>query len=180
MKIYTKAGDKGETAIIGGKILSKSHTKIEAFGDVDELNAHLGLILAFMKGTNTSVLESAQNCLFVIGSMLASEYEKPTHGLSLPLEAVTRIENAIDEMQTLLPTMTHFILPGGSAEVAQIHLARCVCRRAERAIVRLQEMEKVNETILQYLNRLSDYLFVLARYQASQTGVREIKWLGNI
>lgn len=180
MKIYTKAGDKGETSIIGGRKLSKAHIKIEAFGQVDELNAHLGLILCFVDLVNAKLLKDVQNALFVIGSILASEIEQSTRRLPvLRYEEVGDLENAIDSMELTLQPMTNFILPGGSIEVAQIHLARCVCRRAERTVVHLNEIESVNDLVCQYLNRLSDYLFVLARYHASKSNVEEIKWIAK-
>ena len=178
MKIYTKTGDKGSTSLFGGSRLSKSHIRIESYGNIDELNSHIGLVrdLVVLEEINIE-LTDIQRSLFTIGSHLAADPSK--ENLWLPdfdLNDITLLENLIDKMQSELKPLTHFILPGGHLSVSHCHIARCVCRRAERRVVQLSELEKVDHHILQFLNRLSDYLFVLSRYIALQEGVTETKW----
>lgn len=179
-RIYTKTGDKGQTALIGGRKVSKAHGRIEAYGTVDELNAFLGLARdqIINQGSRAALLE-IQNRLFVIGSTLATETEKETK-MELPsLEPgdISFLETAIDTMDEKLPPMRNFILPGGSTAISTLHIARTVCRRAERNIVALREQgENLEELVLIYLNRLSDYLFMLARYTAMEAGIEEIPW----
>ncbi len=177
MKIYTKKGDRGETSLIGGDRVPKHHIRIEAYGTIDELNSHIGILRSFVSDEiNTNVLPEIQDRLFTIGSLLASA---PGSKMVLPdLKASDSVllENSIDRMNEVLPPLRSFVLPAGSIEVAQCHVARCVCRRAERLIVHLNEMEVLDAEILVYINRLSDYLFVLGRFVALKSGVEEVSW----
>ena len=180
MKIYTKTGDKGKTSLIGGTKVFKSDLRIEAYGTVDELNSYIGLCLDHLKAHNTNnVLAEIQDRLFTIGSALACDPDKETK-LKIPdlHEAdVELLEKEIDKMNEVLPVMKSFILPGGHIAVSTLHIARCVCRRAERCCVRMQKKEvEVEPLIIKYLNRLSDYLFVLARFAAQQIDAKEIPW----
>ena len=186
MKIYTKTGDKGTTALFGGTRVSKNHLRIESYGTVDELNSYIGLIKDQAIDNQTKhILVKIQNDLFTLGSMLATPSEKETlkngkERLNIPKitsESVTYLENTIDEINATLPEMTHFILPGGHTTLSYCHIARCVCRRAERLSVSLHEQEEVNPIILTYLNRLSDFLFMLARKLSKYLSVQEIKWI---
>ncbi len=180
IKIYTRVGDKGTTSLLGGAKVPKSHLRIEAYGTVDELNSHLGLCRDLLTDdASRSLLKEIQDRLFTIGSNLAYEPEKGTR-FNLPdllASDVELLEKEIDRMETVLPEMKHFILPGGHPMVSQLHIARCVSRRAERCCVRLQEEgQELAPLILPYLNRLSDYLFVLARYTGHQNHAEEIPW----
>ncbi len=177
-KIYTKTGDKGETSILGGKRLQKHHIRIEAYGTVDELNAHLGLLADTIPDQNqVALLRSVQQLLFTIGANLASDPEKKiSHDIDLFPSDIEQLELAIDGMETELPPLKNFILPGGHAYVSYCHLARTVCRRAERTVVALSQNSEVNQLVIQYLNRLSDYLFVLARKTAKDLEVKEVVW----
>jgi len=179
MKIYTKTGDAGETGLFGGTRLPKSHYRIQAYGDVDELNSWVGYIRDGLASIlPTPLLTDIQDRLFTMGSHLAADPGK--NNLSLPpFEASNEqdLESAIDAMEAELPPMKHFILPGGHVLVAQIHIARTVCRRAERSIVALHGMEPVSVEILKYINRLSDYLFVLSRFAAKHLEAKEIPWI---
>ncbi|HEU4574220.1 MAG TPA: cob(I)yrinic acid a,c-diamide adenosyltransferase [Chitinophagaceae bacterium] len=180
MKIYTKTGDKGTTSLIGGTKVPKSHLRIEAYGTVDELNAHIGLcrdILADEKSRKT--LLEIQDRLFTIGSSLACDpIKEPKLRLPDLKEAdISLLENEMDKMDEVLPPMKNFVLPGGHPTISQLHIARCVCRRAERCCVRLElESLEVEHIILKYLNRLSDYLFVLSRYATHLLQSEEIPW----
>ncbi len=180
MKIYTKTGDKGSTSLIGGTKVSKAHLRIEAYGTVDELNSYIGLCRDHIKDADSrAVLLETQDRLFTVGSALACDPEKETK-LKIPdlhEEDITLLEKAIDKMHEVLPPMKSFILPGGLIAASHLHVARCVCRRAERQVVRLSEESHEVEIIIQkYLNRLSDYLFVLARYVAFLEKAEEIPW----
>jgi cob(I)alamin adenosyltransferase len=186
MKIYTKTGDKGTTALFGGTRVKKYTLRIESYGTVDELNSYIGLIKD--QDIATSVKESllkVQNELFTLGAMLATPPEKETlksgkERLNIPKideNSILFLENEIDEMDAELPQMTHFILPGGHQAVSFCHVARCVCRRAERLSVELNDQEAINSDVLKYLNRLSDYLFVLARKLALDLKIAEHKWI---
>ena len=173
MKIYTKTGDKGETSLLGGTRVSKAHQKLEAYGTVDELNSTIGLIAA-MNPVHQNFLLNIQHKLFNIGSELAAEKD-----LSFPLPELTEeeinvLEKEIDRLNEKLPKLKNFILPGGSVISAHTQIARCVCRRAERNVVGLNESKYT--TIIGYLNRLSDYLFVVSRDFLRLEGVKEIKW----
>jgi cob(I)alamin adenosyltransferase len=174
MKIYTKTGDGGTTGLFSGRRVSKADARVEAYGTVDELNACLGLLLAHLPeggGGARVQLHDQQHHLFALGAALADD--RPEINFELPENAVSQLETWIDTMNEGLPRMTHFILPGGSKTVAYAHLCRTVCRRAERRTV---EWEGAPEGAIQYLNRLSDYLFVLARYLGMKEGVEEVKW----
>lgn len=179
MKIYTKGGDKGKTSLLGGKRVSKSDMRIEAYGTVDELNAQIGLLKDYdISADLKASLLKIQHDLFKIGSILACEVDPDQYNLSLIKDSdIIEIEKLIDEMEGKLPVLKNFILPGGDIAVSQCHIARCVCRRAERYIVLLSKEEVVQEVIIMYLNRLSDYLFVLARRIGHDKGVKEINWI---
>lgn len=186
MKIYTKTGDKGTTALFGGTRVKKYNLRIESYGTVDELNSYIGLIKdQEIDETTKSSLLNIQNELFTLGAMLATPPEKETlksgkERLSIPkvsTNSIEFLEQQIDNMDAELPQMTHFILPGGHQAVSFCHIARCVCRRAERLCVELNDNEPINQDILRYLNRLSDYLFTLARKLTKDLEVEEIKWI---
>lgn len=180
MKIYTKTGDKGTTSLFGGTRVPKHHLKVETYGTIDELNANLGLLKDVIENEkHQSFLLEIQHQLFVIGSVLATESDKKERLKiqSIQIQDTERIEQVIDELNESLPPMTHFILPGGHPTVSYCHIARCVCRRAERMVTQLNESEVVDEIIIQFLNRLSDYLFVLSRKLAQELQVEEIKWM---
>jgi cob(I)alamin adenosyltransferase len=179
MKIYTKTGDKGSTSLIGGTRVPKHHIRIESYGTVDELNSYIGLINdQEIPQECKQILNETQDRLFTIGSHLASDPLKSKMVLpNLSYDDVLLLENEIDRMNTHLSEMRNFILPGGHTIVSYCHIARCVCRRAERNVIHLNETETVNEVILQYLNRLSDYLFVLARFILHIKNIEEIKWI---
>ncbi len=187
MKIYTKTGDQGETSLFGGGRVKKSHMRIAAYGTVDELNSHLGLVRDHLSDPGLQdKLIFIQNKLFSMGSMLATPPDKKKlksgkDRLQIELigdKDILFLENEIDLMNEELSPMTHFILPGGHPVVSFCHVARCVCRRTERIVVALKENEGVEETILVFLNRLSDYLFVLARKLSKDKGAEEIPWKG--
>jgi cob(I)alamin adenosyltransferase len=180
-KIYTKTGDKGETSLIGGTRLPKQHLRIEAYGTVDELNSHIGLVRDACEGRPYyALLLSIQDRLFTMGSQLAADPEKNKMVLpKLAEEDLEVLEKAMDDMDAVLPPMKHFVLPGGHVNVSWCHIARCVCRRAERAVLRLAEDEKVDEIHAKYLNRLSDYLFMLSRQLSKDLGAQEIPWIAK-
>lgn len=179
-KIYTKTGDKGTTSLIGGTKVPKSHLRIEAYGTVDELSSWVGLCKDLLTTPREKdILQEVQDRLFTLNSSLACDPVKEPK-LRIPdlLDSdVTLLEKEIDRMNEVMPAMKNFIVTGGHPVVSQIHIARCVCRRAERCCVRLEiENEEVEPIVLIYLNRLSDYLFVLGRYVAHQLNVPEIPW----
>ncbi len=179
MKIYTKTGDKGTTALFGGGRVTKTHPRVEAYGAVDELNAAVGMARAH--GTDDQIdkwLERIQNQLFHLGADLATPLDaKNDHVVRVNAGMVKWLEQKIDEMDTELPALENFILPGGSLAAAQLHVARTVCRRTERLVAALQEEEKIGEHALPYLNRLSDWLFMLARRVNMRAGIPEAQWL---
>ncbi|HJT74013.1 MAG TPA: cob(I)yrinic acid a,c-diamide adenosyltransferase [Chitinophaga sp.] len=179
-RIYTKTGDKGKTALIGGTKVPKSDLRIDAYGTVDELNSYIGLVSDYLEDKATiALLREIQDRLFTIGASLACDPEKDTkmHIPDLLPADVTLLENNIDKMNDILPEMKAFILPGGHVAVSTCHVARCVCRRAERLCVGLQEQNQfIDPLVLQYMNRLSDYLFVLSRWIGHQLNVPEIAW----
>ena len=186
MKIYTKTGDKGTTALFGGTRVPKHHIRIESYGTVDELNSHLGLIRdQNINNHYKRILEKIQDRLFTLGAILATDPEKAIlksgkERLNIPKISESDIhllENEIDTMNDALPPMTHFILPGGHQTVSFCHIARCVCRRAERNATALYEIAPFEEHALTYLNRLSDYLFVLARKLSNDLQAEEVKWI---
>ncbi len=183
-KIYTKTGDSGKTSLIGGTKVSKGHIRIESYGTVDELNSHVGLCIDLQ--TDAAVknqLLEVQDRLFTIGSSLACDPEKAP-GMKMPdlnEEDVKMLEQAIDDMTAVLPAMKSFILPGGHPAVSHLHIARCVCRRAERLCVHMDNDSLfVHPLVIIYLNRLSDYLFMLARFTAMQLGVPETPWRARV
>ena len=181
-KIYTKTGDKGQTSLIGGTRLPKHHIRIEAYGTVDELNSFVGLVRDSISEKELfDLLIEIQDRLFTIGSLLAADPEKNKMQLPQLNESdVVLLEKAIDKMNETLPEMKSFVLPGGHPTVSHCHIARCVCRRAERAVLKLAENEKVDELIYKYLNRLSDYLFVLSRKLTKDFKANEIPWKARL
>lgn len=179
-KIYTKTGDKGETGLFGGKRLPKYHLRIEAYGTVDELNAHLGLVRDSLADEATrDFLKEIQDRLFTIGANLASDPDKAMSTPDLLDTDIEALEQQMDQMDEHLPPLKNFILPGGHPSVSYCHIARTVCRRAERQVVALAANEPVEEILLRYLNRLSDYLFVLSRKMAQDLGVEEVSWFAR-
>ena len=183
-KIYTKTGDLGMTSLIGGTKVAKSDTRIEAYGTVDELNSYIGLTSDHISQDHSkSMLKEIQDRLFTIGSSLACDpYKEPLMKIPDLKEAdVVLLENEIDAMNEILPPMKSFILPGGHMAVSTAHVARCICRRAERICVNMQELDLfVDPLVIKYLNRLSDYLFVLARYIGHVLQVPEIVWKARV
>jgi len=186
MKIYTKTGDKGTTALFGGTRVPKHHIRIDSYGTVDELNSHLGLIRdQNINNHYKDVLIDIQDRLFTVGAILATDPEKATlkngkDRLNIPKiseEDIERLEQEMDTMNESLPPMTHFVLPGGHQTVSFCHIARCVCRRAERLASALNDLEPFQPESLKYLNRLSDYLFVLARKLSFDLQAEEVKWI---
>ncbi|SDF09941.1 cob(I)alamin adenosyltransferase [Pricia antarctica] len=186
MKIYTKTGDDGTTGLIGGTRVKKHHIRIESYGTIDELNSWLGLIRdQEIDASIKDVLTKIQKKLFIIGAILATDPEKALlkNGKKrLNIAEVTKadirfLENEIDKMDASLPQMTHFILPGGHTTVSYCHIARTVCRRAERMCTLLQDNAPFHTTVLQYINRLSDFLFVLARKLSLELQAVEIQWI---
>jgi cob(I)alamin adenosyltransferase len=178
MKIYTKTGDRGETSLFGGERVPKYHYRIEAYGTVDELNSTIGLIRdqAIDEATFNILLE-VQDRLFTLGSNLATDpSNKKVKTPQLNKSDIELLEKEIDKMNEILPEMRSFVLPGGHPTVSYCHIARCVCRRAERLVVFLSEKEPINEDIIIYLNRLSDYLFVLSRKFTQDFKANEIPW----
>ncbi len=184
MKIYTKAGDTGETALIGGRRVSKADLRIDTYGTVDELNSWVGLVRdQAVNAGRKDLLKEIQDRLFTIGSELATDPEKaPKRAMPVIVpEDVVLLEQAMDEMDAQLPELRAFVLPGGHEAVSFCHLARTVCRRAERLVITLnnessQSAATVDALVLQYLNRLSDYLFVLSRAMAQELGAEEVAW----
>ena len=184
LKIYTKTGDLGLTSLIGGTKVPKSHIRIECYGTVDELNSFIGMLNDHLRDDHSKkILKEIQDRLFTIGSALACDPAKEPK-MKLPdlrEEDVALLEREIDNMNETLPEMKSFILPGGSMAVSAAHIARCVCRRAERHCVAMQEQEMfIGPLIIKYLNRLSDHLFVMARYIGHMDGVGEIEWKPRI
>ncbi|HRW99026.1 MAG TPA: cob(I)yrinic acid a,c-diamide adenosyltransferase [Cyclobacteriaceae bacterium] len=178
MKIYTKTGDAGSTGLFGGRRVSKADLRIETYGTIDELNSYIGLLRDQEVNIHrTGFIINIQDRLFTIGSILATEPGNTKVKIpSLSQEDVTLLEKEIDVMDSQLEPMKSFVLPGGHPSVSYGHIARTVCRRAERLVIRLHELEKVDELVLQYLNRLSDYLFVLCRMMAKELGVTDVPW----
>jgi len=182
MKIYTKVGDDGSTSLFGGERVSKSNDRVEAYGSLDELNSFVGVLMEFVQDESIlSDLEIIQNKLFNIGSHLATIDEKYEQYLpALNEDMVNMLEERIDLMSDMLPVMKEFILPGGSKAVAFCHVARTQCRKVERNVVRLSDQDRKLERIIIYLNRLSDYFFVLARFLLHKDGIKEKNWNKNI
>ena len=186
MKIYTKTGDAGTTALFGGTRVPKHNIRIESYGTVDELNSYLGLIRTQEIDLHSKkILAHIQDRLFTLGAILATDPAKATlkngkerqKKKKIDAEDITLLETEMDKMNDVLPAMTHFILPGGNTTVSYCHIARTVCRRAERRTTLLNENEPIDEQVLIYLNRLSDYLFVLARKLSKDTNAEETQWI---
>ena len=179
MKIYTKSGDAGKTSLVEGTRISKAHDRIEAYGTVDELNSFIGLLADQAELLSyRSLLKEVQDRLFVIGANLASDPEKRAVRIPPVQEKdIESLEKAMDAMDAVLPELRHFVLPGGHQAVSLCHVARTVCRRAERGVIRLAEGEEVPDKIVPFLNRLSDYFFVLSRKVCLDLGLEEQKWL---
>ncbi len=178
MKIYTKTGDKGLTSLFGGKRVDKDNLRIEAYGTVDELNSVLGIAISETNNEKIcSTLTELQNELFVLGSDLAAPHSnKDDYITRVDLAMAERLEKLIDEFSTDLPELKYFILPGGTKTASQLHLARTVCRRAERTVVTLNKSVDIGDAIVVYLNRLSDFLFVLARYANKIENTPDVRW----
>tara|TARA_R110002050_G_scaffold267266_1_gene408846 strand:+ start:23807 stop:24379 length:573 start_codon:yes stop_codon:yes gene_type:complete len=186
MKIYTKTGDKGTTALFGGTRVAKHHIRIESYGTVDEVNSWIGLIRdQEIANHHKEILTVIQDKLFTIGAVLATDPKKAIlkNGKerlninNINASDIALLENEMDVMDSELPSMTHFILPGGHTIVSYCHITRTVCRRAERLASHLNDLEPFEENVLSYLNRLSDYLFMLSRKLSSDLGAKEIKWI---
>jgi len=179
VKIYTRTGDKGETGLLGGVRVKKHDPRIEAYGTVDELNAVLGVVRAEQPSLRVDqILEHVQNELFAVGAELATPTSAGAHFGRVEESHVARLEEMIDLCEAELAPLKNFILPGGCPTAAQLHLARTVCRRAERLVVALAETAAVSSHIVVYLNRLSDLLFVLARFENARASVADVKWSG--
>lgn len=180
MKIYTKTGDDGETGLFGGTRVSKASLRVETYGDVDELNSALGLArLHRIDDARDALLGAIQSELFNLGAELAAKEGKATGVPAIDDSEVARLERAIDEAEAELEPLTTFVLPGGSSGAAHLHLARTICRRAERKLVALSQEVTVRQPLLRYLNRLSDLLFVLARLANHRTGHPDTPWEGR-
>lgn len=186
MKVYTKTGDKGTTSLFGGTRVPKHHLRIESYGTVDELNSYIGLIRdQDINPAYKAILIEIQDRLFTVGAIMATPPEKEVLKNGQQRLNINRISNQdielleteIDAMDAELPQMTHFVLPGGHTTVSYCHVTRCVCRRAERLATHLNELEPLDEQVLTYLNRLSDYLFVLARKLSHDLNAEEVKWI---
>ncbi|UOG73891.1 cob(I)yrinic acid a,c-diamide adenosyltransferase [Hymenobacter tibetensis] len=179
MKIYTKTGDKGLTSLIGGTRVPKSSLRIDCYGTVDELNSYIGLLRdQDVNASHRGLLKEIQDRLFTIGASLASDPEKSKMKIpDLHDTDVTLLEEEMDRMNAQLPELRVFVLPGGHQSVSFAHVARCVCRRAERLVIHLREDSFVADLVVMYLNRLSDYLFVLSRQMAHDLGAEEVTWL---
>ncbi|MDE2636748.1 MAG: cob(I)yrinic acid a,c-diamide adenosyltransferase [Chloroflexota bacterium] len=178
MKIYTKTGDSGETSLFGGGRVSKHHLRVEAYGTIDEVNSHLGLARAAGPSQQGDLwLEKVQNQLFHLGSDLATPLDAKTDRVARITERdIAWLENTIDRMSAELAPLQNFILPGGAQAAAHLQVARAVCRRAERLITALGNSEEISEHAMPYVNRLSDWLFTLARYENTKAGESESKW----
>ena len=182
MKIYTKTGDKGQTSLVGGTRVSKTELRIEAYGTVDELNSYVGLVRdQAVNNDRKDILKEIQDRLFTIGSILASEPEQTKKRIpDLHENDIELLEKEMDRMDESLEPMRFFILPGGHQSVSFGHLARTVCRRAERVVIRLSQETEVDDLVIRYLNRLSDYLFVLCRMMIKDLNTEEISWKPRI
>ena len=175
MKIYTRTGDSGQTSLVGGKRVPKTHPRLEAYGTVDELSSHLGLLSSLLTDEHhRDVILSVQQTLFDLSAILATEAESKWQPEPLPASLVEGLEAEIDALQQKVPVMRAFIIPGGSQAASQAHVCRTVCRRAERCILALTEEIEVSAEVLRYVNRLSDYLFVLARHLNVSKGIQEV------
>ncbi len=180
MKIYTKTGDEGTTSLYGGKRIAKDDLRIEAYGTVDELNSFIGLLFAsFQDVDQQAILTEIQNRLFTIGAALATDPDKPNTSSDVHTNDIEVLEAAMDNMDQLLPPLHNFILPGGNLAIAYAHVCRTVCRRAERRVISLASESTVDQNIIIYLNRLSDYFFILSRYLSHIHQVAEIPWIAR-
>lgn len=178
MKIYTKKGDSGNTSLFGGQRVSKSSKRIDAYGTVDELNSILGMATSFgLSEKGGRFVETVQQQLFVLGADLATPASKDVRINRISHDEVKYLENAIDEMEEDLEPLKNFVLPGGSQTGSTLHFARTICRRAERITVECRHEEEISEVAIMYINRLSDFLFVLARYENKKAGDRETPWI---
>jgi len=179
MKIYTKTGDKGFTSLIGGTRVPKYHIRIESYGTIDELNSYIGLIRdQDIDAADKTLLKEIQDRLFTIGASLAADPDRSKMVIpDLHTEDVELLEEEMDRINEKIPPLKHFILPGGSSAISFCHIARCVCRRAERLVVQLNDESTIDEKVIIYLNRLSDYLFTLARKVGFENQVPENEWL---
>lgn len=178
MKIYTKTGDKGKTSLFGGKRVAKNDLRINAYGTVDELNSMLGIVLTEKVDSKTrDILSNLQQSLFIVGGELATPKDvKSSASQIISNEEIELLEKWIDELDSKLSPLKNFILPGGSKSASQLHFARTVCRRAERNIIEIEESENINENIVIYINRLSDLLFIIARFENHISSTPEIEW----
>ncbi len=178
MKIYTKTGDQGSTSLFGGKRVSKADLRIDTYGTVDELNSWIGVLRdQSVNQSRKEILVEIQDRLFTIGSILATEPENTKVKIpSLAESDIELLENKMDEMDAILPPMRFFVLPGGYTSVSFGHVARTVCRRAERLVIALSQTEKVDPLVIKYMNRLSDYLFMLCRTMAHELKAQETPW----
>lgn len=177
MKIYTKRGDSGETSLFGGDRVSKSNERIEAYGTVDELNSFVGLASSYnLSDRGTESLRKVQELLFTLGADLATPPSAKTRIERIQENDITYLEEQIDELEKELEPLKNFILPGGSQAGATLHTARTICRRAERAAVACHKVDEISDTCIKFLNRLSDFFFVIARYENKQAGIREETW----
>ncbi len=177
MKIYTKKGDQGTTSLFGGANIGKNSLRIKAYGTVDELNSILGIVLTYsLSDRGEEILKELQNQLFVLGADLATLPSKKTKIDRIGTKEIQQLEEWIDELDDQLPKLTAFILPGGAPAGATLHQARTVCRRAERHAVALKLENPVSDEIIIYLNRLSDLLFVMARFENREAGETETQW----
>ena len=181
MKIYTKTGDRGLTSLLNGKRVPKYDDRIEAYGTLDELNSYLGLVLSQTQDQqDQKALTEIQDRIFTMSSFLATDEEIKKKLPDLSIDDVYYLEKLIDEATEVLPPLKHFVLPGGHPLAAQCHVARCICRRAERMVVELSEKQAIDENIVVYLNRLSDYLFTLARKVNYDSKTAENKWIPRV
>ena len=178
MKIYTKKGDKGKTQLLGGSMVDKNHIKLECYGTIDELNSFIGNIYdQEIRVFHKEILFNIQNQLFNLGSIISFDGKKDKVQLpNITTQNIKMLENAIDKMEEELPMLKNFILPSGHPTTSKCHIARTVCRRAERNLVSLSQEEEINNLHIQYLNRLSDYLFVLARAILKENNAKEMEW----
>lgn len=179
MKLYTKTGDKGTTGLIGGTRVSKSDVRLEAYGTIDELNAQIGVLVEIgLKPEYVDFLQNMQNLLFTVGSNLATDTSKIDYKTASVMkgEYIESIEREIDRLDAALPPLQNFIIPGGTQKAAQCHVCRTIARRAERRIVEMNDVFPVDNKVVVYVNRLSDYFFILSRILLQEDGAKEISW----
>lgn len=181
--VYTKTGDKGQTSLIGGTRVAKNHYRLEAYGTIDELNSYIGMIRSFDLDKNSiDMLIDVQSKLFVVGAYLATDTDKTDLRDKIKYDecVIEAMEKEMDRMESDLPPMKNFVLPGGNQAVSYCHIARTICRRAERRILDMAEQTEVNTWVKKYINRLSDYLFVLSRHLTQYFSAEEIPWIPNL